>query len=133
MRLLQMEGLLMDPNPYDVLGIPVNASQWQIREAFKLMMRGVRKRMVSDPQAYETYQDIRSAYELLSNYVARCRYNTEHGLSEPPPPRTGRTTAGTWSWGDVVDALHLFLVLLVSFAIFAFGVYAKLSFLDWLY
>ena len=79
----------MDRDPYEILGVAPDASQREIRRRFIALAERHRKEMLSDPRAYDAFEDTNAAYHLLSDSEDRRRYNAENGL--PPPPAKGRT------------------------------------------
>ena len=52
------------------------------------------KQIASDPSARERFEAVKSAYETLTDYNSRLRYNIEHGLAEPPKPSAKQERTG---------------------------------------
>jgi DnaJ-class molecular chaperone len=73
-------------SPYELLGVSPTASSRDIRDAFAGFIHTYGEAAVGDPAAAMAYQHIKDAYNLLSNYDRRRRYNAERGLPEPPLP-----------------------------------------------
>jgi curved DNA-binding protein CbpA len=72
---------------YDILGLLPNASHRQVVRAFG-ELAGRFQQDASDPIARERFQQVKAAYQTLTNYESRLRYNIERGL--PDPPRHGK-------------------------------------------
>ena len=72
---------------YDILGILPNASHRQIVRAFG-ELAGRLQQHASDPIVRERFQQVKAAYQTLTNYELRLQYNIERGL--PDPPRHGK-------------------------------------------
>jgi len=78
---------------YDILGVQPDASHRALRQAFLSLRARQRTAMVSDPSALRLFEDAKMAYDALSDYEARCRYNAENGLPPPPRPEVRRPTS----------------------------------------
>lgn len=76
--------------PYEILGVSPRATYREVREAFAEFVRIYGDALLSDPSAALAYQHVKAAYDLLSHYERRRRYNAEHGLPDPPCPTTRR-------------------------------------------
>ena len=72
---------------YDILGLLPDASHRQLLRAFGELAERF-QRHASDPLARERFQQVKAAYQTLTNYESRLRYNIERGL--PDPPRHGK-------------------------------------------
>ena len=72
---------------YDILGLLPDASHRQIVRAFSELAKRFQPH-ASDPHARERFQQVKAAYQALTNYESRLRYNIERGL--PDPPRHGK-------------------------------------------
>lgn len=71
-------------NPYEVLGVPRDASASQIRKKFrKLAMRYHPDRNRDDPDAVRRYRGVVDAYEVLSDPDRRRRFD-ETGATDRP-------------------------------------------------
>ena len=68
---------------YDILGLLPNASHRQVVRAFG-ELAGRFQQHASDPVARERFQQVKAAYQTLTNYESRLRYNIERGLADPP-------------------------------------------------
>jgi len=74
-----------DKTHYDVLGLRPNASHRQVVKAFAELAERYQQQ-ASDPVAHERFQQVKAAYQTLTNYESRLRYNIERGLPDPPRP-----------------------------------------------
>ncbi len=73
-------------SPYELVGVSPTASFRDVRDAFAGFIHTYGEAALTDPAAAMAYQHIKGAYNLLSNYDRRRRYNAEHHLPEPPVP-----------------------------------------------
>jgi curved DNA-binding protein CbpA len=88
-------------DPYAVLGVPRNASAPDIRRAYRRVARRHHPDLNPDPGGPERFAAAARAYEVLSDPVARARYDQRH-LRNPVPirrpparsPRRSGTTIG---------------------------------------
>ncbi|MEE2960399.1 MAG: DnaJ C-terminal domain-containing protein [Myxococcota bacterium] len=76
---------------YDVLGVARNASQAEIKKAFRRESRKVHPDVNSDPGAEDKFKALNEAYEVLKDPKARKQYdvmgsNYRHGQNVSPPP-----------------------------------------------
>ena len=60
---------------YDVLGVPRNASQEEIQQAYRRLARQHHPDVNKDPEAEERFKDISEAYDVLSDPETRRRYD----------------------------------------------------------
>lgn len=66
------------PSPlsaYDILGIIPNATQDDIRVAYRIMARRYHPDVSSDPDAKDLFISVTEAYELLSDVARRRKYD----------------------------------------------------------
>lgn len=68
---------------YDILGLLPNASHRQIVRAFGELAKRFQPHY-ADPGARERFRQVKNAYQTLTNYESRLRYNIERGLADPP-------------------------------------------------
>jgi curved DNA-binding protein CbpA len=96
------------PDPYSVLGIPRDASDQQVRRAYRRLAKRYHPDLHPDAQTSRQMRRINQAWEILSSPGRRARYDAESTLqrstgfghwsapargSAPasPPPQTGNT------------------------------------------
>lgn len=72
-------------SPYEILGVSPRASHREVRDAFGGFVATYGEAAIFAGAAM-AYQHVKSAYNLLSNYERRRRYNAANGLPEPPLP-----------------------------------------------
>ena len=72
---------------YDILGLRPDASHRHVVSAFAQVAERYHPRRTSDPSARQRFEEAKAAYETLTDYHKRLRYNIERGL--PDPPRHG--------------------------------------------
>ena len=73
-------------SPYEILGVSPKAGYRDVRDAFSGFVSTYGEAAISDPAAALAYRHVKAAYNLLSNYERRRRYNADHGLPAPPLP-----------------------------------------------
>lgn len=95
----------MDKNYYDILGIDSDATETEIKSAFRKLARKWHPDVAGNsPESVAKFKEINEAYEILSNAEKRQRYDTLRGIlhkaketkkeekkTEPkkePPPKT---------------------------------------------
>ncbi|CAN8243994.1 unnamed protein product [Cochlearia groenlandica] len=64
-----------EQNHYVVLGIPRNATQVDIKRAYRLLARKFHPDVNKDTKAGELFKNIRCSYEVLSNEASRSQYD----------------------------------------------------------
>ncbi|KAG2300229.1 hypothetical protein Bca52824_036701 [Brassica carinata] len=64
-----------EKNHYVVLGIARNATQADVKRAYRLLARKFHPDVNKDSKAGELFKSIRSSYEVLSNEAARTQYD----------------------------------------------------------
>ncbi|MEW6226697.1 MAG: molecular chaperone DnaJ [Bacillota bacterium] len=83
---------------YEVLGVDRNASQEEIKKAFRKLARKYHPDMnKEDPSAEAKFKEINEAYEVLSDPGKRSRYDQFGHAAEGP---AGPGGAGGWDFGD---------------------------------
>lgn len=65
----------MSTNYYDVLGVSPEATQDQIKKAYRRLARELHPDVASGPEAEERFKDVSRAYEVLSNPEKRAMYD----------------------------------------------------------
>jgi molecular chaperone DnaJ len=92
----------MSEDYYELLGVPRDASDEQIKKAFRKRARELHPDVSDDPNAEERFKQLAGAYEALSNPEARARYDQfgEDGLKGTGQP----DFADFGSFQDLFDA-----------------------------
>jgi len=112
-------------SPYEILGVPLRASYRDVREAFAAFVHTHGEAALSDPAAALAYQHVKDAYNVLSNYERRRRYNAVHGFPEPPLPEEeedDRPPGVLDGVGDLAWIIPIAIVVLL-FLVFLFTVF----------
>ena len=87
-------------NPYDVLGVPTDASADEIKSAYrKLALKYHPDRNAGDKAAEETFKEISEAYATLRDPEARARFD-RYGAHDP---RAARPDFQTVDWQTVFN------------------------------
>src|SRR4051812_20873138 len=95
---------------YETLGVPRNASEADIKKAFRKLARKYHPDVAKDKKAAETkFKEINEAYEVLGDPAKRKKYDElgadwKQGAGPPPPGRQGR--AGRRSDGGESHEFH---------------------------
>jgi curved DNA-binding protein CbpA len=113
-----------DKTHYDVLGLRPNASHRQVVKAFAELAERYQKE-ASDPVARERFQQVKAAYQTLTNYESRLRYNIERGL--PDPPKHGKHSQANGAVDGLVSLIP------GNWYIYAFGLVWLVLQVAWLF
>jgi curved DNA-binding protein len=74
---------------YAILGVPRNATQEEIKRAYKRLARQYHPDVNKSPEAEEKFKEINEAYAVLSDPEKRKIYDTYGTTTPPPPPPPG--------------------------------------------
>jgi molecular chaperone DnaJ len=91
-------------SPYETLGVSKNASQDEIKKAYRKLVRQHHPdRNPGDATAEETFKDVQAAYDLLSDPEKRQQYDTFGEAGASGAPSGGFT--GDFDFGDLFGGL----------------------------
>ena len=74
---------------YAILGVPRNATQEEIKRAYKRLARQYHPDVNKSPEAEVKFKEINEAYAVLSDPEKRRIYDTYGTTEAPPPPPPG--------------------------------------------
>jgi molecular chaperone DnaJ len=100
-----MSDSTMQRDPYEVLGVPRDASEQQVKKAFRALARELHPDVnAHDPQAEEKFKQAAEAYEILSDPDRRATYDRygHEGL------RSGGYEANFDAFGSLGDLFDAF-------------------------
>lgn len=82
---------------YDILGVPRNATQEEIKQAYRRLAKKYHPDVCKDPNATEKFKEIQEAYQVLSDPQKRAAYDQfgHAGVGMG----TGASGGGSWSYG----------------------------------
>src|SRR5688572_22584614 len=85
---------------YELLGVPRDASQDDIRKAFRKLARQYHPDVAKDkPKAEEKFKEVNEAYEVLGDPAKRKKYDTLGANWKQPQPPPGWQHAGRGARG----------------------------------
>jgi molecular chaperone DnaJ len=91
-------------DPYNVLGVPRDADEKQIKRAFRTLARELHPDVNShDPEAEEKFKEAAEAYEILSDADRRATYD-RFGFEGLDSRGFASTAHGFGSFADIFDA-----------------------------
>ncbi|SDF20994.1 curved DNA-binding protein [Thermus arciformis] len=88
---------------YAILGVPKNATQEEIKRAYKRLARQYHPDVNKSPEAEEKFKEINEAYAVLSDPEKRKIYDTYGTTQAPPPPPPGGYDFSGFDVGDFSD------------------------------
>ncbi|MGF1464954.1 MAG: DnaJ C-terminal domain-containing protein [Sandaracinaceae bacterium] len=85
-------------DPYRVLGVKAQASEAEIQQAYRKLVRRYHPDVSREPDAEQRFMEVQVAYDVLKDPAKRARYDKDGSLgSEAPkgsrPPRGGSSSA----------------------------------------
>jgi molecular chaperone DnaJ len=91
-------------DPYEVLGVPREADERQVKRAFRTLARELHPDVNShDPEAEEKFKEAAEAYEILSDAERRATYD-RFGFEGLDSRGFASTAHGFGSFADIFDA-----------------------------
>jgi molecular chaperone DnaJ len=91
-------------DPYEVLGVPRDADERQVKRAFRTLARELHPDVNShDPEAEEKFKEAAEAYEILSDAERRATYD-RYGFEGLDSRGFASTAHGFGSFADIFDA-----------------------------
>jgi curved DNA-binding protein CbpA len=109
-----------DKTHYEILGVPPDASQHATRNAFMKLAEKYQSDRAKFSAAGGYLDRLKDAYDAVSDYDSRCRYNAERGLPEPPEPEDSTEV----SWFEGITSVipsnwHVFAFMAVGAIMYA--------------
>jgi len=96
----EQNGVVMDKDYYEVLGVSKEASQEDIKRAYRTLARKYHPDVSSEVDAEERFKEVNSAYEVLSDPEKRAIYD-RYGTDVPPG-------FGGFDFGGMRDPFDIF-------------------------
>ena len=94
----------MRRDPYEVLGVPRDADERQVKKAFRLLARELHPDVNKhDPEAEEKFKEAAEAYEILSDAQRRAIYD-RYGFEGLESRGYAPTAESFGSFADILDA-----------------------------
>ncbi len=92
-------------DPYEVLGVPRNAGDAEIKKAYRRLARKSHPDVnPGDAGAQKRFQEVAAAYDLLKDPKRRERYDRFGDTGEPPEDSAGPFRGGAYSQGPFGQA-----------------------------
>src|ERR1043165_2418603 len=89
---------------YAVLGVRRDATQDEIKKAYRKLARELHPDVNPDPATQERFKEVTAAYEVLSDPNKRQMYDLGGDPLSPGGPGGGSPFAGGFGFGDIMDA-----------------------------
>jgi len=84
-------------DPYAILGIPRDARERQVRQAYRRLAMRYHPDRHPDQQSSERMQRINEAWHILANPIRRRRFDSDTVLGPTPPAAGRRSWAPAWT------------------------------------
>ena len=101
-RALRHAAQVADRDLYEVLGVDSDASDAQLRVAYRRLARELHPDVNPDPQAQARFAELSKAYKTLSDSEARAEYDRSRSVLQAG---TVADTAAQMDLGDVLSGL----------------------------
>ena len=90
-------------DPYEVLGVARNATDEEIRKAYRKLARQYHPDVNKSPDAEEKFKEVKEAYEILSDKQKREQYDNFGHSAEGFNQGFGGFDASDFGFGDIFD------------------------------
>lgn len=98
---------MAERNYYDILGVDKNASQEDIKKAYRTLAKKYHPDISTEPNAEEKFKEVQKAYDCLSDEQKRQNYD-QFGTEEPNPFGQGGNGSGFSGFGGFEDIFSSF-------------------------
>ena len=95
---------------YEILGVPRDASQEDIKKAYRALAKKYHPDVCKEPDANEKFAEIQVAYDCLSDPEKRSNYD-HYGTEDPTSGFSG--ASGASGLADLISVIFLVLSLVV--------------------
>lgn len=95
---------------YEILGVAKNATQKEIKKAYRRLVKKYHPDHNDDPNAEQKFKEVGEAYEVLSDESKRSAYDQygKAGVEGFGGYSGGRSAGGQYGFGDTIDMGDLF-------------------------